>query len=371
MAAYINENNHEHVDHFIDREDDNETVRRGRLSGHDGTDIRTFRRDSGVDLDWHLAEMRKHHSQLAALKKNLRENTAGASRFSAAALASRKAVGAKKRGTTRKGTTRQLAGMRNAASPPMLGEKLVFPRSISPKHTRLTPDQKPIPRNKAHAEEAVAVQGGGPMLWGAKADVSDPGTDGLWMGMCQKGDGESGHTSPIHVKYGIMTPVVEKENPFGTVTPGKAHGRFGHGMGFLPKTPPRSTIDEFAESLDKKLTFEQEIDKEFHSGVVTQVYNYLSLGYPSLAHEFDEELSKISRIPIEDLRRDDERADAKGYVGAPEGEGMDLERAVDGKCARWTALRLYIREWARQLPTIAEKDREDWGIRARRGSWAL
>jgi hypothetical protein len=370
MAAYINEKPHEPVDHYaIDLEDEGPPVRPGRLAGNNGIDPITFRRDSAVDLDWHLGEMRKHHSQLEALKKNLKDNTAGASRFSAAALASRKTRGAKKpNGTRQQGVG--LAEMRNAATPPMLGDDLVFPMSVSPKHTRLTPDQVPIPRKTGDVQEEV-VQGE-PKLWCANTSVSNQPGDGLWMGMCQKGD-EEPHSPPMPMRSGIVTPAVEMKDPFGFSAPGKSkpHGRFGHGMGFLPLSPPRSAQDVFTESLDRKLNAEQEIDREFHSGVVTQVYNYLSLGYPSLAHKFDGELSKISRIPIEELRRDDDMADAKGYVGAPEGRGLDIDGACEGKCARWTALRLYIHEWARQTPAMANKEREDWGVRARRGSWAI
>jgi len=263
-----------------------------------------------------------------------------------------------------------LTEMRNAASPPILGDDLVFPRSVSPKHTRLTPDQVPVPRKTGDVQEEVVE--GEPKLWCGNIGVSNQAGDGLWMGMCQKGD-EEVHSPRTPMRSGIVTPAVEMRDPMGSSTPGKskAHGRFGHGMGFLPLSPPASSNDSFAESLGRKLHAEQEIEREFHSGVITQVYNYLSLGYPSLAHRFDEELSKISRIPIEELRRDDDLADAKGYVGAPEGQGLDIDGACEGKCARWTALRLYIHEWARQTPAMANKEREDWGVRARRGSWAL
>lgn len=370
MAAYINEKPHEPVEHYaIDLEDEGPPVRPGQLSGNNGIDPTTFRRDSAVDLDWHLSEMRKHHSQLEALKKNLKDNTAGASRFSAAALASRRARGAKKLdGTRQQGLG--LAEMRNAASPPMLGDDFVFPMSVSPKHTRLTPDQVPVPRKTADVQEEVAQ--GEPKLWCPTISISNQAGGGLWMGMCHKGD-EEPHSPPSPMRSGIVTPAVEMKDPMGSSTPGKSksHGRFGHGLGFLPLTPPRSVHDVFTESLDKKLSAEQEIEKEFHSGVITQVYNYLSLGYPSLAHKFDAELSKISRIPIEELRRDDDLADAKGYVGAPEGHGLDIDGACEGKCARWTALRLYVHEWARQTPAMASKEREDWGVRARRGSWAF
>ncbi|KAL8863844.1 MAG: hypothetical protein Q9198_010291, partial [Flavoplaca austrocitrina] len=63
-----------------------------------------------------------------------------------------------------------------------------------------------------------------------------------------------------------------------------------------------------------------------------------------------------------------------GYVGAPEGTGCDLRGVQEGQCERWTALRLYIFEWAKQQPQMGIRDgaaNEDWGARARKGSWAL
>ncbi|KAJ9652312.1 hypothetical protein H2201_009228, partial [Coniosporium apollinis] len=56
------------------------------------------------------------------------------------------------------------------------------------------------------------------------------------------------------------------------------------------------------------------IDEEFDDGFITQVYNYLSLGYPSLARKFDEELSRISGTSITELRQDDALANARGYI---------------------------------------------------------
>jgi len=376
MAAYVNEKEHEPVAHYAIGHDEDEavTLPPGKLSGRDGIDARTFRRDSAVDLDWHMSEMRAHHSQLEALKKHLKETTVGASRFSAAALASRKARGNKKRATAGRQKGHGLAEMINAASPPMLGGSIVFPRSVSPKHTRLTPDQMPVPRSGVKKEEEEEPAGS-PKLWLANTAVRSNSPGGLWMGTClapSETGSWSPNTPPSPRRSGIITPAAgDGEDPVKHLTAGKAHGRFGHGLGYLPLNPPNNARDEFATSLEEKLRFEKEIDREFHEGVVTQVYNYLSLGYPSLAHRFDEELSKISRIPVEELRNDDERTDAKGYVGAPEGEGMGEDAAIEGKCARWSALRLYIREWARQQPRMVEREREDWGVRGRRGSWAI
>jgi hypothetical protein len=104
---------------------------------------------------------------------------------------------------------------------------------------------------------------------------------------------------------------------------------------------------------------------EFDDGFVTQIYNYLSLGYPCLARYYDRELSRISGISIEHLRQDDLQTDAKGYVVAS-------TNASQLSCMRWKALRLYIHEWARQQPSMEdETNLEAWGMPERRGSWAV
>jgi hypothetical protein len=48
------------------------------------------------------------------------------------------------------------------------------------------------------------------------------------------------------------------------------------------------------------------------------------------------------------------------------------EQHFNVKPPRWRALRLYIREWARQHPDLGENSNPlAWGVRARRGSWAI
>jgi len=129
------------------------------------------------------------------------------------------------------------------------------------------------------------------------------------------------------------------------------------------------------EKLESELEKEKSIELEFDDAFVTQVYNYLSLGYPSMARRYDAELSKISHIPIVDLRRDDELPSARGYIrlgeddehGRADGEGI---KEVD--CWRWKALRLYVKEWARQQPFMSKKEdiMGGFGVTIRRGSWA-
>jgi hypothetical protein len=372
MAAYPNEQVHEPVHHFAVEDSDEESAS-GKLEGDNGIDPRIFRRESGADLAWHMHEMRRHHEQLEEAKRALKEDTAGQSRFSAAALLARHKTQAKKEiGGNQKGVG--LAEMRNAASPPMLGDDLVFPLSISPKMTRCDVDQVPVPRS--HGCEENVDEAGEAKLWSAHVGLENNPEAGLWMGLCQKKDCDE-QFPPTPMRSGLMTPAVQVDN--AEVEPRLNHGRGidkqDHHWLCSPEVPAIPQVDLFTQSIDdklnKELDIEQQIEEEFHHGFITQIYNYLSLGYPSLAHNFDHELSKITRISVEELRKDDDLADAKGYVGAPEGEGLDENSAKDGKCARWTALRLYIHEWARQQPGMADRTPNEWGVRARRGSWAF
>jgi hypothetical protein len=370
MAAYPNEREHEPVQHFA-VEDSDEDSSNGKLEGDQGIDPRTFRRESAADLDWHMKEMRRHHAQLEDAKKALKADTAGQSRFSAAALSARHKTHQKGHEGHQNGVG--LKEMRNAASPPMLGGDLVFPMSVSPKMTRCDVDQIPVPRTYEKEDEEET---GEPKLWCANISVRDTSAAGLWMGFCQRKEGDT-QTPPTPLRSGIMTPNVEIDNAEGALGSqyGTATDNLDHNLLHLPPTPSSPRNDPFTESIDNKLNqelcIEQKIEEEFHNSFITQIYNYLSLGYPSLAHKFDPELSKISLIPVEELRKDDDMVDAKGYVGAPEGHGVDEDSVKDGKCARWTALRFYIHEWARQQPGMADRTPGEWGVRARRGSWAF
>ena len=395
MAAYINERPYEPVDHFAISHDEDEDgpLPVPMFQGEKGVDVRTFRRSSAAELDLEMANMRKHHEQLEQAKRELKADTAGQSRFSAAALATRHALEAKtakKAKKLRPDEDSELARMRAAASPPMLGTDLVFPFTISPKMTRCDPDQAPRPRNADSDDEMTTPQS--PHLWKTDSKPQNNSGVGLWMGLCQASQcrpapEQNGLRSGIQTPV-PQTPAAERNNPFevslairGSQTPGRGNQTPGRkkpymGLPYLPLTPPRSHDgdDIFTSTIDRKLQLENQIEDEFPTRVITQIYNYLSLGYPSLAHMFDEELSKISQISIEELRRDDYNVDAKGYVGAPEGDGAH-ESEVVGKCKRWEALRLYVKEWARQSPNFADERarpvgaNEDWGARARKGSW--
>ncbi|GAB1207744.1 hypothetical protein APSETT445_006474 [Aspergillus pseudonomiae] len=94
------------------------------------------------------------------------------------------------------------------------------------------------------------------------------------------------------------------------------------------------------------------------------------MGYPCVARYYDYELSRVSGIPVPELRRDDMNTDAKGYVSIVENPRTGT--SVSDVCSRWLALRSYIRDWASQQATSAEDNSSHgtWGVRERRGSWA-
>ncbi|KAL8720832.1 MAG: hypothetical protein Q9181_007837 [Wetmoreana brouardii] len=255
----------------------------------------------------------------------------------------------------------QMKPMHKAASPPMAGQNLQFPRCQSPRQTRLDVGQYPgapsyLGRPKSRDHSGLWTPQGGASRQNSKS--------GLWMGVCalsvQKPQG------PAMIQTGLLTPGTEKDDPFASVEQTSTQQ--------IPPSPPTSTGSNKPSCLDDVLSREKAIEAEFHDGFVTQVYNYLSLGYPALAKKYDHELSKITRISVESLRQDDAKTNAKGYIGAPEGTGCDLRGVQEGQCERWTALRLYVLEWARQQPKMGVPKgaaNEEWGAVARRGSWAF
>ena len=92
-----------------------------------------------------------------------------------------------------------------------------------------------------------------------------------------------------------------------------------------------------------------------------------------MARPFDAELSKISKIPVSELRQDDYLAQSRGYIRLGK-DGNLTDRAItEETCMRWRALRLYIQEWARQHPNMAEDEFlvGGRGTAVRKGSWAL
>lgn len=376
MAVYPNENLHEPVDHYaIDRDSEDLDVEAGvsnlGLEGAGDEDGRKAagRRHRDSAAGWDMAEMRRHQDKLEQQKRDAwaTEQPELGSRWSV-----KKSIrdtgdvhkGGKVAGAPQKdimGWQRdnEMKPMRSAANPPMAGENLKFPKCLSPQVTRMDVNQYPGMKNyKEHEkrqETGLWTPGGGSSR---RNSVS-----GLWMGV-NAAASQAKMVIPQALRSGLLTPTFERGDPFS------ANGDYGSHQ--LPPSPPSSLEDnKIDSSLRRELSIKQELNDTF----VTQVYNYISLGYPSLARKFDEELSKITRIPIEDLRKDDGRVNAKGYVGAPEGTGSDVRGVMEGdnKCERWCALRKYVREWGRQQPQMGVREETDggWGARARKGSWAL
>ncbi|KAF2253126.1 hypothetical protein BU26DRAFT_528417 [Trematosphaeria pertusa] len=361
MAAFPNDDHHEPVDHFIDRDDDTESY----------IDEGVRRRDSSFnEVNWELVAMRQHRQKLEQQQETEREmkrrREAEMNRYDGpwgspavfmGATAARNIVG----GYQKDG---ELDRMRKGARPPMLGADIKFPRCRSPEPARFDPTQGCDASQAAEKGEGLWCGNGNdrqpskvPSLW-SNGSSRPPSRGGLWHGCCVN----SGHTSPKG-PTGILTPRVEKDNPLETPCPTPA-------TSLLPPTPPASNAD-FA-CIDEKLAFEQSIDEEFGDDFVTQVYNYLSLGYPSMARPFDEELSKISGISIADLRQDDHLAKSRGYIRLGADGNLASAAITEESCMRWRALRIYIREWAKQHPGMAgESVAGGMGTAVRRGSWAI
>ncbi|KAM0335070.1 hypothetical protein ACHAQA_000104 [Verticillium albo-atrum] len=256
--------------------------------------------------------------------------------------------------------------MKSAASPPMLGKELTFRRCPSPKLTKLEPN---------HPFKEVELM--------EDTNRDSTGGGGLWRGYCYK---DSRNSTNI-VRAELQPPTVMR-TPMPS-TPGDPFAQaFGRGsISDEPDSGTNSSTPAHAEhrvrsgeakglhmlhGLEEKLKREkanvereERIINEFNDAFITQVYNYLSLGYPAMARNFDQELSKFSKVSIADLRADDASQMARGHVAE------DAQVPEDQRCPRWRALRIYILEWAHQHPNLDNLDPLAWGVRERRGSWAI
>lgn len=321
LAAFPNEQVYEPVDHFAIDEDEMDWE---QDSVYPQAHHIKSRRQSSADLSWELEYLRQHKEE--------------------AQMRLRAMVSPRNPHITSAGQA--TAPKSNLASPPMLGDDIVLPQSLSPEGTMCD-----NANGEGGAQTAADPCSGCGGLWCAASQPAGGRGAGLWMGTCRKGDG---HERDSHVLTGIMTPMPQAE-----------------GVERDPFTEIFTNREGLADQMDRERTagvhsLSKALEDEFHDGFVTQIYNYLSLGYPCVARYYDYELSRISGIDVEELRRDDQQTDAKGYVVAP-----DNDFAVP--CMRWKALRLYIREWARQQPFMPEDETglEAWGMPERRGSWAI
>lgn len=370
MAAFPNDDFHEPVDHFIDHETDD-------------ADAHDRRGSSYSEVNWDLKAMREYQDLQDYEKRKLQRQAAQPQK---AAMATKTAfnpfgnpAGFLDASTAKKlAQDREVEPMRKGARPPMLGKNIKFPRCASPEPARFDPTQGCDAVRTAMcylSEQSKAAEDGKESLWCGKGNGKQTSTTpslwstansrassshGLWGGMCVNNGGDQSPRRPS----GILTPMHEKTNPMSP-NPSPAMS-----MSLMPPTPPASSTD--FGNIDEKLAIEQTIEEEFGDDFVTQVYNYLSLGYPSMAQPFDPELSKISGIPVSDLRQDDHLAKSRGYIRLGKDGNLKESEITEETCTRWRALRVYIQEWARQHPKMSEQPAlESHGVAVRKGSWGL
>ncbi|KZL69882.1 hypothetical protein CI238_10775 [Colletotrichum incanum] len=264
--------------------------------------------------------------------------------------------------------TSEFRKMRKAASPPMLGKDLVFRKCPSPKQTKLEPDHpfSEVPTAEERNRDCT-------------------GEAGLWRGYCFRNSQSDQAIVPSHLHGPRMLhtplPPTTSADPFAAAF-GKGSVTDEPGSHYSSATLTPSTVEHrvrsgeakglhmlagLEERLKREKALEEKIASEFDDTFITQVYNYLSLGYPAMARAFDEELSKISHMSIEELEVDDVKQMASGHLMEP----AEAEMAEEKRCPRWKALKAYIFEWARQHPDLDSLDPLAWGVRERRGSWAI
>ncbi|KAI9709331.1 MAG: hypothetical protein M1820_003451 [Bogoriella megaspora] len=386
MAAFPNSDFHEPVDHYVDHDDsDSDQGLDDRVATWEAQDEYIDRRETSGKVNWELIEMQRYQERLEKQRQKEQEAEEGSDETPSREpwwnpVATLKAYNDFQQKD-------ELKQMRNAASPPMLGDDILFPRCPSPEPARFDVTQGSAATRNAMCyltEQSQAGDAEG--LWtdqpqqriereeeaserskestdSADGDGDGGGGGGLWHGFCHGEDNVGPPTAPL----GLMTPHAEPGNPFDrmSMTPARP---------VSPNVSNSATSKEAVASLDAQLNEEKRIEEEFSDEFVTQVFNYLSLGYPALARPFDHELEKISHIDVVELRQDDKLASTRGYIllgeeGQVTGKGQGVR---EEQCARWRALRRYIREWARQRPRM-EKDSPlgQWGVGPRRGSWAF
>ncbi|KAL1302486.1 hypothetical protein AAFC00_002877 [Neodothiora populina] len=396
LAAFPNSDFHEPVAHYVaDVESDSDSMeiddRPATWDGHDEDDYIPARRTS-THGNWELQEMRAHHERREQ-ERNAASTTAR--RTSTTTKSPWWTPGVEDYVVASQNDP-EMRKMRDQARPPMLGADIRFPRSASPEPARfdVTQGSQRLRHQMCYLSEQSDSQNDADGLWGAQlhktstrgsaqASTHSQG-QGLWGGFCvdehkDQPNGLNPHMQQLQT--GLMTPAVESGNPFE---------RMHHPSDIQAPVPvppsivlPLSPSESDSINIDSVLKTEKDLDdlmaSDYPDTFVTQVYNYLSLGYPTLARPFDEELAKISGVPISELRHDDDIAKSmpKGYIRLGDdfegrGDGIDQE-LQSGGCARWKALKLYIREWARQEKNMVRKESigDNWGTGARRGSWAF
>ncbi|KAL5606985.1 hypothetical protein BROUX41_003352 [Berkeleyomyces rouxiae] len=244
-------------------------------------------------------------------------------------------------------------------SPPMLGKEITFRMCPSPKGT-ITQESS----ETCHQVAPIVIEG----PCGYDKFSTPPG---LWRGSCLRSESSEKTTyvpagAPTHEMY-LATPtepLSPSYDPFSAAFGACNSPRAKKEYMFAQNRVRREAADIRAK---EKARIELRVRDEFDDLFVTQVFNYLSLGYPPTAQAFDQELSKISKVPVEELSRDDEHR--MKTLKTFDSEAHTIPE--DQRCVRWKALKLYIFEWGRQHPDLDNCRPMAWGMRERRGSWAV
>jgi len=402
LAAFPNSDFHEPVQHYVmDDEESDEFEYEDRVvtwEGFDEDELHTLaRRRDSTKVPWEQMEMQRH----AEKAEQDRLAHGGPARES-----SRSPWWNPAHGMSVHDPDSEMRSMRDRARPPMLGRDLVFPRCPSPEPARFDVTQGSSILRKQMSSGSGSREDEKPApisLWsGGKASTKKSSGDkkgGLWGGFCvaNADEDENQGLLPPTGPTGLMTPQNEPVNPFEQsfaagpvqrVLGGMSSGEACAGMIETPPTPPAEEVRSAPDiaNIDSILITNYELEKEINASYpdnfITQVFNYLSLGYPSLARPFDEELSKISRVSVAELRQDDVKARQapRGYIRlGPDFEGGGGENVVaETECARWRALKLYVHEWARQEKNMVTSPNENnasgghfGAIIERRGSWGI
>ena len=424
LAAFPNSDFHEPVMHYVDEEEtESEHSLEDRPStweGHEDEEVVSKARRESTKMPWEQLELQRHAERLEQERK---ANQTTAKSKQGTKQPSHNSAWWNPAMTAGIAQDRDFKGMQDRARPPMLGGDLRFPRCRSPSPARFDVTQGSTAlRNQMcylteHADsQKKEDENDEPGLWQSpqapkphftsiktpQATMGSPSREssnkkGLWGGFCaQDGAQPAGALSPPPGGHsGLMTPRFEPEsNPFDSsfsstnnnTTPSHHSNRTTIDAAVgpegpiirTPPAPPSQGPDLGA--LDNILVTEHDLDAtmaaSYPDSFITQVYNYLSLGYPSLARPFDAELAKISRVPVSVLRQDDKKArdSPRGYIRLGEDfEGGGGEVGREGECMRWVALKRYVREWARQEKGMVRSEGGVWGglgAGARRGSWA-
>ncbi|OJJ53283.1 hypothetical protein ASPSYDRAFT_61946 [Aspergillus sydowii CBS 593.65] len=346
LAAFPNEQVYQPVDHFAIDKDEEPSYEDSFDMHEKKLMFRISRRASSADLPSELEYLRRHKEE-AGMNRRHYLTTRGEHNSHAKTLE----VVNRDDGWD---ISRSLTQLRQTASPPMLGNDLEFPQSLTPESTICEGNHI----TGSNLDQTTLSSSTG--LWCSNPQFSvGPDSGGLWNGTCKPNNHDSQLSKSL--LPGLVTPNHGFEETQRVLDESYWAG---------PPHPCHQNSNIAIRRPRDDARHDESYNQEFDDRFVTQIYDYLSLGYPSVARYYDHELSKVSGLPVAKLRADDLNTDAKGHVGV---HAVTYRSETNGLCMRWTALRLYIHEWVRQHPQMSEEghDHETWGVRERKGSWAV